>query len=314
MFKIKTRGIIGRTLDNIFTKSVTFEIRVPEGNWSPYFGHYQNQKWGQWDSNSCWCLSAVNCAEDQLEWMWKNNKFSKEAKDFFTKYGYIDSDNDFSLSERFLEILGGVGDVGNNQMEAWILMQTYGCIPRDMLSYTKERADLFVNKSQFNADYFLKSEVTDEMLNIGKMFLTFINIDRQWIGTLWQTPSIDILKKCLQQAPLQIGIPIPAFTQNWNSTFVKYDGKKIAEHAIELYFINEKNEYDIFDQYLPNLKTLSSDYYIPLVSQGILTAKIIPVPVIPTPIQVPWYIKMIDIIINWFNNLYGLKSVKYSWG
>ena len=77
---------------------IPFENRIQTGDWSAYFGHYENQRWGEWDSDSCWALSGVNCIEDQLEWLWKNNKFSQEAKDFFTKNGYIDTDGDFSLS------------------------------------------------------------------------------------------------------------------------------------------------------------------------------------------------------------------------
>ena len=97
-----------------FASPIKYEVRVLDGNWSPYFGHYQNQKWGNFDSSSCWALSGINCFEDQLEWLWKNGMFSQDSKNFFTQNGYIDSDGDFSLSERFIEILSKVQDNGNN--------------------------------------------------------------------------------------------------------------------------------------------------------------------------------------------------------
>src|ERR1039458_8635511 len=115
MFLLNTKKSILDKVKGIFNSPIPYEVRVPTGNWSSLFGHYENQKWGMWDSNSCWCLSAVNCIEDQLEWLWKNGMFSPEAKNFFTVNGYIDSDGDFSISERFYEIISGVKDAGNSQ-------------------------------------------------------------------------------------------------------------------------------------------------------------------------------------------------------
>ncbi len=272
MFKIKqTKGIYDK-VSGIFMQPIQYEVRVPDGDWSPWFGVYQNQKWGQWDSNSCWAVSGINSAEDQCEYLHKAGKFSQEAKDFFMRYGYIDEDGDFSFSERFLEVLSGVHDNGNNQMEAWILMQKYGMIPRSMLTYTKERADAFNTKPDFNADYFNSDAITDEMMDLGQQFLKYVNISRQWIGKNWYTPDINLLKAALKQAPLHIGIPVPNAIYKWNAPFVQYDGKKEANHAVELYKINDDGTYCIFDQYQPCIKTLSSDYILPLVCQGILMA------------------------------------------
>lgn len=281
MFQLRTTKSVRQIVKGLFSSPILYEDRLDTHKWSEYFGHYQNQKWGQWDSNSCWCLSAVNCVEDQLEWLWKNDKFSIEAKQFFMSNGYIDLDGDFSLSERFIEVSGGYKSNGANQMRAWELFIQYGMIPRDMLTYTVEQSNKFGTRAAFDADYFNPTVVTTQMLTLGQQFLKYVKIEKQWIGKNWVTPDKDYLIAALKQAPLQIGIPIPQVVWNWNSPIVKYYGGLNAEHAVELYDIDQNNNYLIFDQYQPNLKVLSNDYYLPFVTQGVVSAvtQIISIPV-----------------------------------
>lgn len=304
MFKLKTTRGLGEIVSNVFMTPIVYEDRLQGRKWSDSFGKYENQKWGLWDSNSCWCLSAVNSAEDQLELLNTDGKFSPEAMDFFTKNGYIDSDGDFSLSERYLEILSGHGDNGANQMDAWVLMQKYGCIPRSMLTYTQERASQWSSKSTFNTDYFDTNAITSDMLALGQQFLKYVNISRQWIGKNWYTPDKELLRAALKQAPLCIGVPVPQEVYKWNSTFVQYDGGKSAQHAIELYDIDAQGNYMIFDQYLENLKVLSSDYFLPIVTQGILMATPTEIPVIShSYIEDFW-----QGVIHWYNGIFDSKT------
>jgi hypothetical protein len=302
MFKLNTKKTIVEKVKGIFSMPIKYEVRVPDGDWTPYFGKYQNQRWGLWDSNSCWCLSAINCAEDQLEWLYKNGMFTQEAKEFFIKEGYIDEDGDFSLSERYIEILSGVHDNGNNQMEAWRLMQDFGCIPRKDLTYTVERANKFAQKLLFNADYFNMAEITEEMTTKAKKFKSYVSIARQWIGDAYRTPDAQIIKAALKQAPLQIGVPVPNPSYLWNNEKVVYAGEKTVDHAIELYkFDDTTGEYCIFDQYIPNLKRLSKNYYIPFITQGILYA-------IPQAIKnpIPQDEKLNSFwgaVMDWFNGI-----------
>lgn len=302
MYKLKTTKGIGDKIRGMFP--IKYEVRVPSGNWAEYFGDYQNQKWAWWDSNSCWALSAINCLEDQLEWLWKNGMFSKETQDFFTKYKYIDADGDFSISERFIEILSGVHDNGNNQMEAWKLLQIYGAIPRYALTYTHARAEQFSNKKDFNADYFDQTDITPEMRSLGQEFLKHVNISRQWIGKQWKTPPRLLLENALKQAPLQIGVPVTNGFM-WNNAFVKYDGRKEADHAVELYGIDDKGQYLVFDQYEPHLKVLSADFYIPFVTQGIAN----PVqPIIVNPVkQDNWWNSFWEGVIHWYEGIFDAK-------
>lgn len=276
---IQIRG----TTKGFFTKDIPYEDRLQGNTWSDYFGTYEPQKWGLWDSDSCWCLSAVNCLEDQLEYLLKTGQFSLEARVFFTANGFIDKDGDFALSERFLEIKGGFEANGGYAEYAWKLIKKYGCIPRQQLTYTVAQANQWPSQEYFNSDYFNPKYVTDEMITLGKKFLYYINIEDQNIGTNWFTPTSILLKYKLLQAPLQIGVPVPNDVSVWNSGRVTYDGKKNVQHEVELWKYDDiadpEYPYFIYDQYQPERKQLSKDYYIPFVHQGVVTAKIYPAPV-----------------------------------
>lgn len=310
MFKLKSKGI-GQ---GFFMSPIKYEVRLESGDWSAFFGDYENQKWGSYDSNSCWALGgSINETEDQLEFLMKTNQFSSEAIDFFKKNNYIDEDGDFSLSERFIEIISGAHDNGNDQMEAWRIPQefagNYGFIPRSILNYSNEQAAKFFTKEAFNADYFNKNAITDEIYALGKEFLKYVKISRQWIGMPWKTPFIEILRAALKQAPLSIGVPVPKDVSMWNRTFVQYDGSVSCDHCIELYAIDDKGQYLIFDQYEPHLKTLSADYLLAVVTQGIVEAKKTTVinPIIQDKKENSFWTG----VMNWFNQVFGNSDVGY---
>ena len=154
MFKLRTKNKLSVKVKGIFQLPIPYERRIVGGNWSPCFGKYENQRWGEWDSDSCWCLSAVNSAEDQIEWLWKNNMFSPEAKQFFQSNGYIDGDGDISLSERFHEILCGNRDAGGTSQEAWQSFASRGFIPRSQLTYSLQQSQQWPTQQAFDNDYF----------------------------------------------------------------------------------------------------------------------------------------------------------------
>ncbi len=288
MFKLRQRRKASTVVKGIFGKSIPYEVRVSDGNWSAFFGKYMNQRWGVFDTDSCWCLGgAVNEAEDQLEWLWKQGMFSAEARAFFTNNGYIDSDGDFSLSERFLEIKGGNRQQGGTSEEAWQLIESWGCIPRSMLTYTDAQVQKLGNNIQaVSKDYFNPAAVTPAMEALGRQFKKYVAVNDQRIGKLWITPDKEVLRAALRQGPLAIGVPIPyaGSVCLWNQAWVRYNGARSMDHEVELYAIDSMGQYLIFDQYEPHLKILSADYYIPSVVQGVLNAVTpVAVSIVPQP-------------------------------
>lgn len=300
MFKLHPKKV-SEKVKGWFAVPVPYEVNNPKADWSPYFVTYENQKWGQWDSDDCWCLSGINNLQAQLNLL--KPQFSSEATNFFTTNGYLDVNGNFCLSERFIEILSGVADNGNSQMAVWTLIQKYGCIPRTALTYTLAQAQADANETLFEKDYYNPAYITPAMEQLGLQFLEYVSVDTQWIGDGKTTPPLQVLRAALAQAPLQIGIPVNV--SQWNNSYVPYDGSKVVKHAINMLSTNPTG-YVCYDQYQPDIKTLAPDYYIPLLTQGVATV-IKPVesnPVPQNPVnnsvwqQVLAYLRSIKIVVG----------------
>ncbi len=258
------RPKLSSTLRGIFQKGIPYEIRNPSGDWSAYFGQYESQRKEWWDTQSCWAYAGNETLEDQLEFLWKTNKFTKEDMDWFNSKGYIDEDGDFYLSRRWIPTLSGVKDNGNDEAEFWRLSAIHGAIPTKMLPYTNV------------TEYFDLTKITQEMRDLGQEFLKRVDIAYQELGTRWKGYTLDQLRKGLLQSELQIGVPVPQ-DGSWNREKVKWNGDKEPAHSVALYKVDEQADYFyplfIYDQYNPMLKQLSRDYYVPLCTMGVVTAK-----------------------------------------
>lgn len=272
-----TKQLKGK-LKGIF--SAPYEVRIPDGDSSPYFGNYLGQRYGRFDTSTCWAFAMCNIAETQLELEWKLGRFSEEQKKWFKDNGYIDEDGDFYLSRRWAAILSGVRDNGNEQRKGWEIAMAAGFIPHKMLPYSEADAYDEANQGEFNDEYFNKDVITKEMEKMGIEFLKRVNISAEPFGRLWENKSPDEIEKALKQGSLQIGIPIPWV--GWNSKVNHdWDGQQLASHSVELYKYdrNDPYPYYIYDSYEPHLKRLSKNYYIPIATRAILTARREKVPV-----------------------------------
>ena len=278
MFKPIPRRKVKTVVKGVFSILPKYEVRVPDGDWSPYWPIYENQKWGQWDSDDCWCLSSVNNAAANLNWLLKNNMFGKDALDFFYGNGYI-LNGSFNLSELFHEILCGNLNNGGTAQEAWQSFASRGFIPRTMLNYSEALANADVNLDMFVTDYYSRSRVTPAMIALGKQFLQYVTISNQGVSS-----NMQIMSATQKQAPLNLGIPIPRPTIFWNQSVVPAVSGGYAEHEVSLMAINSNESFKISDQYKPWPKTLSAGYNIILVTQGVINAKQpVAVNIVPQP-------------------------------
>lgn len=253
-----------------------YEVRNTTGDWSLYFGIYESQKYWLWDTDCCWAFSGIEVVEDQLEFLWKTNQFSEEAKAFFTSNGYVYPDGDFYLSRRFVPVLSGVRDNGNDQINFWKIAAKYGLIPNSSLPYTIVQAEAWRTKDMFDNDYFNPACITVEMKALGQKFLQYVGISYEWIEKEGTMPDTLDIRTILYNSPLQIGIPVPREVIFWNQVKVKWDGTRSADHAVELYRFDPEADpeypYFVYDQYEPHLKQLSKDYFLPLVTHGLVSA------------------------------------------
>lgn len=290
-------------LKGLFTSPLPYEVRLAEGDdWSNYFGNYVGQRYGYWDTSCCWDWAGVEICETQLEWLWKNNKFSDDTKAWFKKNGYIDEDGDFYLSRRWGAILSGVRNNGNDHMEFWRLASVAGLIPYTMLPFEVKDGKQYYSQDEFNNDFFNKDLITREMEEMGKEFLKRVRIDYAELGKRWTKRSPVQIEAALRQGPLQIGVPVAVY--GWNQVKIDWDGQTQPAHSVEMYkystALDKEHPYFIYDSYEPHLKQLSADYHIPMITQGILT----PTGYVPKKeADKSFGDKLWEAISNWFNGL-----------
>lgn len=278
----------------IFADPIPYEVRNPDGDWTPFYGKWFNQRPAGLDLNICWNVAATEIMETQLQFLKATNRFSDDAIAWFKANGYIDVDGDFFLSRRFIVTISGVGTKGNDEAEAWRLAEKYGCIPDAMLPFID------------NTSYFDKTHITQAMYDLGKEFLKRVSIAHEELGKRFTRRSDTEMRAAQQQAPLQLGVPVPKIVARWNSEIVQWDGSMNAAHSVECRKINDDGTKPIFDSYNPPMKELSSDYYIPIITRGILN----PITVAkPNPVnQEALYPSIWQAVWNWFVSVEWARS------
>lgn len=253
-------------LKGLFTPLIPYEVRNQTGDWSPWFGAWEGQKHGDLDTNCCWCFAGCECVDDQLMFLWKTGTFSPDDIQWFKDKGYIDPDGDFYISRRFIAILSGVRDNGNDEADFWRLFAINGIVPNSSLPFTN------------NESYFDRAAITDDLAILGREFLGRVSVASEELGKRFSIRSVDTIKSALLQSPLQIGIPVPQ-DGTWNQNKIKWNGDKTPEHSVELYKYDPVADpdfpYFIYDQYVPAKKQLSKDYYIPIITKGIISPVIL---------------------------------------
>lgn len=284
----KNTAKVKHYLKGIFS-TIPYEVRVPSGDSSAFFGNYVGQRFGPYDTNTCWDFALCNVIETQLEIERSLNRFDITQLQWFKDQGYIDEDGDFFFSRRWIAILSGQQDKGWDEALGWKMAEEYGMIPFSMLPYSVDDAYDENTKEAFNEEYFDLKAITPEMKALGKEFLERVTIRSEELGSRWSYNSPEPIIKALKQGSLQIGVPVPGYL--WNQENVKWNGDKNPSHSVELYKYDETGYY-IYDSYMPNLKKLSPDYFIPLITRGIVNA----IPMLSTKLSVPIWVQFIILL------------------
>lgn len=249
--------------------TIPYNPLLEDGDSSLYFGTYEGQKYGKFDTNCCWDFSSCEVVETRLEILLKLNLLPQDTIGWLTKNGYIDSSGDFYLSRRWVAILSGTNDSGNSSLDFWKIASVAGLIPNSMLPYNSQEANKWITKDQFNNEYFNPDVITKEMELLGQEFTKRFKIQAEnLMGGYFDDISVT-LQTYLKEGSLQIGHPVPQ-DGSWNQTAVMYPkGRIIADHATELYKFDPVSTYPYYDydSYEPHLKQLSKNYYIPLITR-----------------------------------------------
>lgn len=269
-FKTIVKGIL-------LKKEIPYTPILEDGDSTPYFGAYEGQKYGKYDTSCCWDFSATEIIETRLAILEKKGMIPKEHLDWLIENGYKDKDGDYYLSRRWVAILAGVKDNGNYQQNFWDIVGNNvnaGMIPNWMLPYSAEDAFDEYDQNDFNNEYFDQNKITQAMEEMGREFAKRFKIMAEPIGKDWTSKTVTEIMTYLKEGSIQIGIPVPQ-DGSWNQKLINFPKGRIrADHAVELAKFdpieNRKYPYYIYDSYKPSLKQLSSDYYIPIATRIVI--------------------------------------------
>ncbi len=277
---------------------IAYAPLLPDGDSSPYFGTYEGQRYGAFDTSNCWDFSAAELAETRLEMLEKMGLIPKEHLDWAKANGYKDTDGDWYVSRRWVAILSGARNNGNTPENFWDIASVAGLIPNSMLSYDPANALKWLTQDEFNNDYFNPQVITKEMELVGKEFARRFKIKSESIPGGYVSQIAVALQTYLKEGSVQISHPVP-HDGSWNRSRVEAPkDHTTADHATECYKYDPLQLYSIFDydSYEPHLKQLSKDYFINYITR----VSIIPLSTPTTPPQVLEWQKFWYNIAAWF--------------
>lgn len=280
---------------------IPYVIRVPSGGWAPYYSSLVEQRYGAWDTDCCWDYSGAAIVEAQLNYLKREGQMTPETITWFQTNGYIDTSGNFKISRRYSAILSGVEDTGNDPWNFCVITDNNGILPLSDLDYTTEQAALMTTQEAFDADYFNPDAITPAMRQKALKARTMINFQYEYLNRL-ATPAVprQDLNAALLQSPQLVSIPVPQPESLWNTPIVAaQQGNTLLRHCVGIVGTNADLTYPIHDNYNPEWKALSADYYIGEAINIVIT------PVTSAaPVQVPqpWYNIIWTNVLNWLNN------------
>jgi hypothetical protein len=143
-----------------FGTSGDTEVKVPNGDWTPFLPSNEKQRQG-FESMCCTNFSSTTSVEILFTWMLVNNKISAGNLQWLKDKGYFDVNGKINFSDRFDAIISGTSPITGNSLKAPAEgKRKNGLIPERMLPWTDD-----------HEAYFDKTSITQEMYALGQEFL-----------------------------------------------------------------------------------------------------------------------------------------------
>lgn len=228
-------------------------------DWKQYAPAIEKQYAPTFDTLSCTSFSFNNVVEFQLNYMIATKELPDTTIKWLTDNGYIEADGKVNLSDRFLAIMSGTTERGNDFRTVAETARTVGCIPEK---------DLPLGNCTTFAEYHNKALITQAMKDKALKFLELVSIQWDWLffdSTTGFNEEYQV-KDNIEATPIQIGITTP------------------ATHATCLYgYVSDTKVFKVYDTYEPFYFEGSAENYNPQIGARILvTAKEQP-PMPPMP-------------------------------
>lgn len=205
--------------------SANYEVVLESGDWSKVAITDEEQAVPfVFDTMSCVTFSAHNSLELQA----KIIKLPDTHITFLKDNGYFDVNGNLNLSDKFTAIMSGTTKAGNNFFSVADSIRKNGVIPESMLPFGGEKTW---------EDWHNKKQITQKMKDLGKEFTKYFDVSYEWVffdmDKKFADADVDACEVALKQAPVQIGVPLP------------------ATHAIVMTKIKDGSYYRIYDSYEP---------------------------------------------------------------
>ncbi|MCK5020303.1 MAG: hypothetical protein KAS32_24905 [Candidatus Peribacteraceae bacterium] len=222
--------------------TLPFEIRVEDSDWNKpkYLPTGEKQRGTSGDKLNCVTQASHNSYELQLNQMIEDKTMPASHLEWLSEKGYLDRNGKVNFSEKYNAILNLTAKYKGN----WLYIvandaRKNGLIPQSMLPE---------NTNDTWGTYYNPNQVTKEMLDMGKEFLTMFDLPYEWVDNI----RVENLVKQLQQAPLQI---------------------VFANHSV-VEIKSKKELMDYYDSYVPYVKEKKQSEitsYLKLLIEPIIT-------------------------------------------
>lgn len=272
--------------DYVLGSETAVKGKVRTSDWKEYLPATEKQYSIGFDTLSCTSFSFNNVVESQLNFMIKKGEFNTDSIKWLTDNGYIEN-NKVNLSDRFLAIMSGTTDRGNDFRTVAECARTIGLIPEK---------DFPLTGNSFT-EYHNKSLITQSMKDKAAEFLKRVKISWEWLffdSASGFNEGVQV-ENVIQETPIQIAIPTP------------------GTHATMLFGYNKDNEwFKVFDTYEPFFFENNGDSYNPQIGLRVMCS--VPVIIAPTPVPSEFIFKNTLVFGSKGNDVVQLQRILISEG
>ena len=242
--------------------AIVYEVRLASGDWEKY---RPTDEWQRrlmagilgYDTLSCVTFSALRCVAMQIEFLIETGQAPDAFVLFLKENGYIDENGKVNFNEHFTAVMSGTTTNGNSGVAVWDSIRKDGLLAQS--------AGPAVNDFT-TTEAWLANTITQAQKDAAKKILEWLTIQYEWVALGVSGQQANFAKH-LKQAPLHYFTPV---CPTWNSGEVSSCGRYILDHATSGIAILPDLRYTDLDHYVPFIKHLAADYYVPYAIKGLV--------------------------------------------
>ena len=244
-------------------------------------GEWQKDMAIDWESEACMSFTGSNNVATYLNWLISTNQILPAQFAFLKNNDYMGADGKVALSPRFTATMSGTTVNGNDFQNVWDSLQIDGVVPDSL--WPMPVAEMNANPA--NAWKLYYATPTTQAIALGKQFLTYFDIQWEWLVSNGQGATEAQFVEWLKTAPVHIAI---AVCNNWNTDQPIAGCGTGAAHGVQLSRVEPNVVNNILDHYVPFDKQLETNYTLSYAVRGYVEQipQIAPVQPVTPPVVV----------------------------